>query len=302
MELYQLKYFEEVANQQSMSQAAEQLHISQPALSKAIAKLESELGVKLFDRVGKRIVLNERGANFREGVVRTLIQANESVNLLKHFDNAYPEAISIGVEGPCEEALACTSAFMTDNPHVHVTFETIKPGSVNNTIKTDFSFSSRTSQASSGGVVYAERTIDIALPENHELANRDYIDLSEMAGEPFIFLTSPYTLYDRCYTLCADNGFTPLLHSTTNCRAALFDFVRNGFGVGLIDGMSNEQDEASYTRGVRIISILNSYPIRKLLFQYRKQESPTPANWRFLEFVFDFFHLPMSKLDQAVID
>ena len=61
MELNQLKCFLEVARLEHITQAAEQLHITQPALSKVIARLEDDLGVKLFDREGKNIRLNEYG-------------------------------------------------------------------------------------------------------------------------------------------------------------------------------------------------------------------------------------------------
>ena len=61
MELHQLNCFLEVAKLEHITQAAEQLHITQPALSKVIARLEEDLGVKLFDREGQNIRLNEYG-------------------------------------------------------------------------------------------------------------------------------------------------------------------------------------------------------------------------------------------------
>lgn len=62
MELLQLQYFQVIARTQNISAAAEQLHISQPSLSQILKRLEQEVGAPLFDRVGKRIVLNAYGA------------------------------------------------------------------------------------------------------------------------------------------------------------------------------------------------------------------------------------------------
>lgn len=61
MELTQLKQFKTVAEKNSISLAARELHISQPALSTAIKKLEQELGLPLFEHAGNRIRLNEAG-------------------------------------------------------------------------------------------------------------------------------------------------------------------------------------------------------------------------------------------------
>lgn len=72
MEIHQLKYFICVAKLESISKAATTLHLSQPALSKSIAKLEDELGVLLFDRSGKRLHLNDRGRLFLEGAEKAL--------------------------------------------------------------------------------------------------------------------------------------------------------------------------------------------------------------------------------------
>src|SRR3954454_11868431 len=68
MELLQLKYFQTVARIEHMTKAAEELHIAQPALSKTIARLESDLGVPLFDRHKRQITLNAFGRIFLEQV------------------------------------------------------------------------------------------------------------------------------------------------------------------------------------------------------------------------------------------
>jgi len=64
MELQQLKYFKVVANIGKISEAAEALFISAPALSTSISRLEKELDTKLFDRTGNRIILNQQGQIF----------------------------------------------------------------------------------------------------------------------------------------------------------------------------------------------------------------------------------------------
>ena len=61
MDMPSLKAFLSVAKLASFSAAAEALHLTQPAVSKRISQLEQQLGVKLFDRVGRKVLLTESG-------------------------------------------------------------------------------------------------------------------------------------------------------------------------------------------------------------------------------------------------
>ena len=72
MELMQLKYFLEAASREHITAAAEALHIAQPALSQAIKRLEEELGVPLFERNGRGVVLTRYGSYVQKEVAPAL--------------------------------------------------------------------------------------------------------------------------------------------------------------------------------------------------------------------------------------
>lgn len=82
MRLEQLEYFIKVADKQSLSYAAEELFISQQALSTSIKNLETEFKTKLFIRTPRGMVLSEEGKYFYEIAVKILSLANE---LYEHF-------------------------------------------------------------------------------------------------------------------------------------------------------------------------------------------------------------------------
>ena len=75
MELLQLKYFLTVARLEHMTRAADELGIAQPPLSQTIARLEEELGVPLFDRLGRNIHLNHFGRAYVQRVKRIFFAA-----------------------------------------------------------------------------------------------------------------------------------------------------------------------------------------------------------------------------------
>src|SRR5216117_3407956 len=75
MTLQQLQYFLATVEHGSFSAAAEALHMAQPSLSEQVRRLEAELGVALFQRVGRGLVLTEAGRALRPHAERTLADA-----------------------------------------------------------------------------------------------------------------------------------------------------------------------------------------------------------------------------------
>lgn len=83
MEINQLHYFIIVAKMESITKAAGVLYLTQSALSRSIAKLETELGTNLFDRDGGRLVLNDTGRKFLEYAEEALNVINAGVQYVK---------------------------------------------------------------------------------------------------------------------------------------------------------------------------------------------------------------------------
>lgn len=97
MELRQLKYFIEIARELHFARAAENLKLTQPALSRQIAALERELGVELFDRSNKwKIELTEGGSRFLLEAEKILQAADRAANLVKRAAKGGYGKLSIG--------------------------------------------------------------------------------------------------------------------------------------------------------------------------------------------------------------
>ena len=85
MDFYQLLYFRKVAEARSVSRAAEELLITQPAVSKQMKALEDELGEKLFDRIGKKVFLTKAGDvlyAYADRILRSVDDAGKAVKAL----------------------------------------------------------------------------------------------------------------------------------------------------------------------------------------------------------------------------
>ena len=96
MELRLLRYFLTVAKEQSFTKAAEQLHITQPTLSRQMAAFEEELGVTLFIRNGKKISLTEEGILLKRRALEILNLGEKTLEELKGKEDVVEGNITIG--------------------------------------------------------------------------------------------------------------------------------------------------------------------------------------------------------------
>ena len=83
MNLYHLKYFVTLAHLEHYTKAAEQLSITQPSLSHAIASLEREINIRLFEKEGRNVVLTRAGKNFLTDIEKALALIDESINSIR---------------------------------------------------------------------------------------------------------------------------------------------------------------------------------------------------------------------------
>ena len=87
MNLSQLYYFRKLAELEHYGKASEELFITQPSLSNSIGNLEKELGVPLFERVGRNVRLTSYGAEFNEHVCVALSEIDKAIDLMKLYSS-----------------------------------------------------------------------------------------------------------------------------------------------------------------------------------------------------------------------
>ncbi len=105
MTLQQLRYFLAAADKGSFSAAAESLLMAQPSLSDQIRRLEAELGVALFTRAGRRLVLTDAGRMLRPHAEKTLAAAAEATESVKEVRTLTGGTVSFGTFGSAHHYL-----------------------------------------------------------------------------------------------------------------------------------------------------------------------------------------------------
>lgn len=120
MELRQLQYFVKVARKQHVTQAAEELHVAQSAVSRQIHQLEEELGVQLFIQKGRNLQLTSVGRLFLDRVESILADLERAKSEIHEFLN--PEAGEIRIGFPHSLGIyllpTVVAEFRKDHPNV----------------------------------------------------------------------------------------------------------------------------------------------------------------------------------------
>ena len=231
MELLQLRYFCAVAYHQSVTRAAADLMISQPALSKTIRSLEREVGVPLFERRGKYIHLNRMGELFYNQVRQALNALDDGVARVSDMSDAPSGELHILVQGASNFLSDLYLAFHAQYPYVHLGLsnqtqsDRLQMPDYDLTIYTVSHYT-----PSRDSIPLLRERMVLAVPPDHPLAGRASVRLAEAAPYPFI-ITNIYTYLSE---LCRAAGFTPDVRFQCDNTFTFGRLMRRGIGISLV--------------------------------------------------------------------
>ncbi len=239
IELRHLRSFLAVADHLNFHQAAEELHISQPALSRQIALMEDALGRKLFSREKKRVQLTPAGRYLQK----------QSPGLLASMTALLKETGEAGEGRRGSLALGYTEAAMASflpsllrkirNRMSGITLQLRQEHSEHLAREVargrlDLAFISLPSELSGlKSTLVARERVGIVLPDNHPLAKQKEIALKDLAKEKFIlfaYVDNP-KLYSDILGWCREAGFVPSLAEEASTRILAVNQVAAGLGI-----------------------------------------------------------------------
>ncbi|MGB8405857.1 MAG: LysR family transcriptional regulator [Mycobacterium sp.] len=246
MELYQLRYFQAVAECGTLREAAERLSVSQSAVSRAVAMLEAEIGVPLFTRRGRANELNRFGETLLNGsrrVQRSLDTAVAGVRELAGADGgnvALGFLHSLGISIVPELIRGHHDRFPQANFTLH---QSSGQGLLTDLVDgvTDLALS--VPEAFQGydeirwHTLYIEQLYAV-VGHKHPLARRSHIGLPELADYPFVALDSDHTLRRILDLACNRYGLTPYLTFEGRDIATLRGLIGANLGVGVLPAAS----------------------------------------------------------------
>ena len=200
MELRQLKYFIKAAERSNFTEAASILNISQSTLSQQIKQLEDELGIPLFDRIAKRVVLTEAGRLFLPYATRTVRKSEDGREMLAELNNIQAGSLTIGVTYGLSSLLTqALIRFAEIYPRIKITIEFGTSDELLKLIaesKLDFALSFVPVNPSVNHVSYPlfKSVLSLIVHKNHPFAAYQNVNLSHLVNLPLVLPVKGYSI------------------------------------------------------------------------------------------------------------
>ncbi|GEK35323.1 LysR family transcriptional regulator [Kurthia sibirica] len=290
MEWQQLEYFQMLAKIQHMTKAAELLSISQPALSRSIARLEDELGVPLFERRGRSISLNRYGELFVKRVHNIMLEYQAGLSEIQQIIDPNHGEVSLGFLHTLGTNVVPDVIrhfreehenihFSLKQNHTHLQLLALQNGDLDLCLLAEMDVEKPIQWRE----LWRENLLAI-VPSDHPFASKSSITLAELATESFVLLKKGYALRIQIDELFTENNVTPKITFEGDEVATVAGFVAAGLGVSLLP----EGDDMNHSK-VTSIPLEDVTAERVIGMAWSEGRYLSPAAKKFQQFIFDYF-------------
>lgn len=240
--LTQFRYFRALAETGHFGRAAQRLHMSQPPLSRQIAALERDLGIRLFERTPKGVTLTAAGAQFladSRDVLQLVDQASRNATATARGE-AGQLTMGFTMSAAYSVVPSLTRRYQRAFPNVMLRVREMMPNVMASELRDggiDFAISfADTSPSPFERRLLLSEPLHVVLPEQHPLARARKLKLEDLAQERFLITPREQVpvLYDAIIRRCEAAGFTPVIGLEVYLQQTIVNFVAEGLGVALV--------------------------------------------------------------------
>jgi DNA-binding transcriptional LysR family regulator len=286
--LRQFRVFEAVARRLSFSRAAEELHLSQPAVSMQMRGIETILGLPLTEQLGKKIFLTEAGQEVlhaSRAITARLDDLQANLEQLRGLDSGRLNlAVTTTVSAVATEILA---RFRGRHSKVAIHLDVSNRESVLNQLATNRIDLAIMGQVPDGLDLEAIRFMDnplvVIAPPEHPLARKKEVSIRDLASEPFLVRETGSGTRGAMERFFADRGLELRTSMEMSSNEAIKQAVQAGLGLGILSLQTLEQELALERLAVLVVE---GFPImRHWYVVHRIDKRLSPAAQAFKAFV-----------------
>lgn len=286
--LRQLKVFERVARRLSFTRAAEELFLTQPAVSMQIKQFEESVGLPLFERLGKKIYLTRAGEELYR-LSRTISQQLEEAEaLVEELKGTEGGRLLVAVANTVHYfGIRLLAEFCRRHPKVRVSFKVTNRKGLLRQLEDNESDIVLMGQPPDDDSLEADAFLDnpvvVIAPVNHPLAGRDSIALDELRSETFIMREQGSGTRNSVERFLAERGVQLNVTMDMNTNDAIKQGVEEGLGLGIVSIHTLERELED---GHLAVLNVESFPImRKWYVVHRAGKRLSAVAREFADFV-----------------
>jgi LysR family transcriptional regulator, hydrogen peroxide-inducible genes activator len=243
LSLRQLQYVVAVADTLGFHKAAVRCHVSQPTLSAQVQQLESVLGVRIFERDRRRVLVTRAGMDIVARARRVLVEAEDLLAIATRLREPFVGTLRIGVIPTVAPYLLPEIMPKVGKayPKLALVFREEKTADiVRELAEGTLDAGLLALEADVGACAHAEIARDsfvAALPRGHPLARKKRLDLSDLEGENVLLLDEGHCFRDQALALCSEARAAETPFRATSL-ATLAQMVSSGAGITLLPWMA----------------------------------------------------------------
>jgi len=253
MDLAVLRLFQQVAAGATVTETAAQARLTQPALSRALRRVEHEVGADLFQRAGRVLRLTPAGHVFARHVAAVLDRYDQGVREVTELVDPDAGVVPLAFLHTLGTWLVPNVVSSFRGRHPGARFELRQHGEEGLVAELLAGTVDLIITSGDPGLPTIDwqrlllEPLRLAVPPDHRLAGRTEVRLAEAAAEPFILLRPGYGLRDTTEALCAEAGFTPKVGFEGEEVETLRGLVTAGLGVALLPGTNSPAPQLRVT-------------------------------------------------------
>ena len=256
MNLRHFRAFATIVDAGGFARAAERLHVSQPALSRQIRALELDLGISLFDRVGRGVRLTSQGEDLLRHSRRLLAEFSSLTERARALKGGQAGFLRVGATPQVIENLLADFLAEYERRHALVEVELKEAGGaeLGNLLdrgEVDVAIMPAGDARFEGRVLYPMCLLAV-LPEGHRLSRRPLLEVSDLEGEPLLQLGRGFASHAWFDAACHVAHVRPRVLLESGAPQTIIAMARTGHGIALVPSPVRIPRD-----GVRIVPVVH---------------------------------------------
>lgn len=284
MRLLQLRYFLAAAKYGSITKAAEHLYVSQPTVSQAIARLEEEIGARLFDRSGRNIKLNPYGEILLKYTENILYMIDQATKEIKNTKQTINNKLIIGGWAGSLTLIRLITEFTKKYPYIDATY--VQSNQLQDCDVKLF-YSTINTPPDNCSVLLLQEELLLAVPNDNPLSRHDTLSLSSIRDENMIgpHAGKPLSICASIY--CSAAGFEPKIILEYDVFQTLQQMLRLNYGIAFLPEKS--WGDVSEPQSYKLVRLEFPRCSRSLYASWDQNKGISDVVQLFIDFIKEYF-------------